>query len=391
MRLAHCSSILAAVLLSAIAPASAQTATDTTAAKRDSARAATPAALPFEFSGVFFANYQYGGVAGARSNNRFDIERAYLNFRASAGERTSVRVTPDVFQQTASGSDAYYRGWAVRLKYAYADYQLIEGKGDAMRASVRLGMLQTPIIELEEQVWIRGLAQTAVDQTGFFSSADLGATTTLTLPNRLGELLLGVYNGNGYQSRETDRFKDYGARLSLTPFAKRDGLLKGFSVSPWVYKGATASRFLAGQGTLEPVRESRRKDRYGVLVALRDPRFQAGVQLARRTDEREQADTTIDLEPLVSTHENSLLSAHTVVRPFAFANAATAWPVSLVARIDRRADRDTDTESDFRVLGVGYDLTRKASVWLDWQSLQPRGDSATPDTKTWFLHAIVNF
>ena len=391
MRLVYRQSVLLAVLLSTTASASAQTVTDTTAAKRDTARAAAPAALPFEFSGVLFANYQYGGAAGARSNNRFDLERAYLTFRAAAGERTSVRVTPDVFQQTASGSDAYYRGWAVRLKYAYADYELVEGKGDAMRASVRLGMLQTPIIELEEQVWIRGLGPTAVDQTGFFSSADLGATTTLTLPDRLGELLLGVYNGNGYQSRETDRFKDYGARLTLAPFAKRDGLLKGFSVSPWIYKGATASRFLAGQGTLEPVRESRRRDRYGVLLAVREPRFQAGVQLARRTEEREQADTTIDLEPLVSTHENSLLSAHTVVRPFSFTDAAAPWPISLVARIDRRGDRDADTESDFRVLGIGYDLSRKATVWLDWQSLQPRGDSATPDTKTWFLHAIVNF
>ena len=391
MRLAHCSILLAAILLSTTASASAQTVTDTTAAKRDTARAAAPAALPFEFSGVLFANYQYGGAAGARSNNRFDLERAYLTFRAEAGERTSVRITPDVFQQTSSGSDGYYRGWAVRLKYAYADYQLVEGKGDAMRASVRLGMLQTPIIELEEQVWIRGLGPTAVDQTGFFSSADLGATTTLTLPDRLGELLLGVYNGNGYQSRETDRFKDYGARLTLAPFAKRDGALKGFSVSPWIYKGATASRFLAGQGTLEPVHASRRRDRYGVLLAVRDPRFQAGVQLARRTEEREQADTTTDLEPLVSTHENSLLSAHTVLRPFSFTGAAAPWPVSLVARVDRRGDRDADTESDFRVLGIGYDLSRKATVWLDWQSLQPRGDSATPDTKTWFLHAIVNF
>ena len=391
MRLAHRSILATAPLILASASASAQATSDTTAARRDTARAATPALRTFEFSGVLFANYQYGGVAGARSNNRFDLERAYLNFRAAAGERTSVRITPDVYQQTASGSDAYYRGWAVRLKYAYADYQLVEGKGDAMRASVRLGMLQTPIIEVEEQVWIRGLAQTAVDQTGFFSSADLGATTTLTLPDRLGELQLGVYNGNGYQSRETDRFKDYGARLTLAPFSKGDGLLKGFTVSPWIYKGATASRFLAGQGTLEPVRESRRKDRYGVLVAVKEPRIQAGVQVARRTDEREQADTTVDIEPLVSTHENSLVSAHTVIRPFAFSRALPAWPLSFVARVDRRADRDADTESDFRVLGVGYDLSRKASVWLDWQSLQPRGDSAAPDTKTWFLHAIVSF
>jgi len=35
-----------------------------------------PSALPFAFSGVIYANFQYGGVKGNRSQNRFDLDRA---------------------------------------------------------------------------------------------------------------------------------------------------------------------------------------------------------------------------------------------------------------------------------------------------------------------------
>src|SRR5262245_23281936 len=52
-------------------------------------------ALPFAFSGVLYLNYQYGGPVNSQSANRFDVDRAYLNFRAAAGSRDSIRVTLD--------------------------------------------------------------------------------------------------------------------------------------------------------------------------------------------------------------------------------------------------------------------------------------------------------
>ena len=364
----------------------------------DSARAPTEPAgraaapPPFDFSGVLFANYQYGGVKGDRAQNRFDVERAYLTFRARAGERTNVRVTADVVQQTAGGSDAYYRGWSMRLKYAYAQYQFAKAPG-GLEADARLGMLHTPIIEVEEQHWIRGLGQTAVDATGFFSSADLGAATSVKLPAKLGELYAGVFNGNGYTSRETDRFKDYGARLTITPFPGGETLLRGLSVSPWYYKGATASRFLPGQGTLEPVREGRRKDRYGVFLGLRDPRLTLGLELARRVDEVERADTLVDVEPTVTERTNALTSAFVLARPLALLGGDAKSRLLAVARADRRPVRDADAYSDFHVLGLGWDLSAKTQLWLDWQSHQPRyADApASADTRTWFLHLIANF
>ena len=65
---------------------------------------------------MLYLNYQYGGPRGSRSENRFDMERAYLNFRAASGTRDSVRVTLDVFQQRDASRDQYYRGWTMRVK-----------------------------------------------------------------------------------------------------------------------------------------------------------------------------------------------------------------------------------------------------------------------------------
>ena len=392
----HHSALAIAVLLLAPPALRAQAVPDSAKAQPDTGRVtvrSTPAAQPsFDFSGVLYANYQYGGAKGDRAQNRFELDRAYLTFRAKAGERTNVRVTADVFQQTSSGADAYYRGWAVRMKYAYGQYQFLQGQ-DGLKADVRLGMLHNPIIEVIEQYWIRGLSPTAIDATGFFSSADLGVASNWTLPGKMGEAYVGVFNGNGYQSRETDRFKDYGARLTLTPFASGGSLLKGFSVSPWYYKGATASRYLAGPGTIEPVRESRRKDRYGVFLGLKDPRLTLGLGLARRVDDTESADTLADVAPTVAERSNNLTSAFVVARPLALLGGPADSRLLVVARTDRRPVRDADAYSDFHVLGLGWDLSAKTQLWLDWQSNGARyaGAPASADTRTWYLHLIANY
>ena len=235
----------------------------TPAAKPDTAKAAAvaPSALPFAFSGVIYTNYQYGGVKGNRAQNRFDLDRAYLNFRASAGEHDSIRVTVDVFQQRDTVTSAYYRGWTARLKYAYVQYDYLRGKGEALKANVRLGMLHTVIVDKEESIWPRGLAQVAVEQSGFFSSSDLGAATSITLPGQAGEIYATITNGSGYSSREVDRFKDFAARLTLTPLAKTGGYFKGLQVSPWYLNGNRGSDFARPHGTVHAVSEGQQRDR----------------------------------------------------------------------------------------------------------------------------------
>ena len=345
-----------------------------------------------ELSGVLFANYQYGGLKGNRSVNRFEVDRAYLTFRAKPAEHLGVRVTTDVYQQRDTTRDAYYRGWAVRAKYAYGQYDFIRGAEDALKASLRLGILQTVVIENEEQFWQRGLAPVAVDQNGYFASADAGGSVTLTLPNKRGEVYATITNGPGYTSRETDRFKDYAARLTLTPLANGSGFLKGLTVSPWYSKGDRASDFARRRGTVQPVTDARRKDRGGVFIGVRDPRIVLGAHFAQRWDVIESADTTEDVVPTSATRTGRVFSVHTTIRPLALLGEPSRFPIALVLRADHiEPDVDADPHARNYIAGVQWQFNRQTSITLDYQNLSGRDGSTAPDTKAFFVHLIAGF
>ena len=60
---------------------------------------------------------------------------------------------------------------------------------------------------------------------------------SVALPRELGELYATVVNGQGYQNvgEADDRFKDWAARLSVTPFAGREAMpavLRGIVQAP---------------------------------------------------------------------------------------------------------------------------------------------------------------
>src|SRR5256714_6217370 len=87
-----------------------QPAPDTTKPAPPPPAPTTTVSIPVDFSGVLYANFQYRGDAGAaKSTNKFDLERAYLTFRMPAGDRASIRITADVFQQQTTPNDAFYR------------------------------------------------------------------------------------------------------------------------------------------------------------------------------------------------------------------------------------------------------------------------------------------
>jgi hypothetical protein len=358
-------------------------------APRVTASSQSASSLPFSFSGVLYLNYQYGGLTGARSENRFDLDRAYLNFRASSGTRDSIRVTLDVFQQRDASRDQYYRGWTMRVKYAYLNHDFVEGSGDAMKVWARLGLIQTVVIEKEEQFWNRGLSQVALEQAGYFNSADAGAGLGITLPNRMGEVYATIVNGAGYQSRETDRFKDFQARVTLTPWARGSGFLRGLQLSPWVSIGGQASAYAARRGTVQPVADMRRKDRYGFLTTYRDPRFAAGLQVARKVDVAETADTTRDVAPATREITGNLTSAFAFWRPL---GPASSSPWSVLARADNIKPDDAGSGTQRRyIVGTSWDISPRTSVTFDVQSLSPRNGLAGTASRTYFLHFIANF
>lgn len=364
---------------------------DTAVPPPKTAQAAVPAPA-FDFSGVLYANFQYRGDKGpAKSANRFDLERAYLTFRTKAGDRASVRITADVFQQTTAGSDAFYRGWVVRAKYAYLQYDLL--KGASWTGVVRGGLLHTIVIEHVETFWPRWLSITPVERAGFFSSADGGVAGLLTLPGKWGEIYTTVTNGPGYTSREVDRFKDYAARLTLTPFAGGESVLKTFAITGWTYRGATASRFVAGgAGQIGTVGNSLPRDRSGIFAGIKDPRITLGADYAVRTDGSETGDNTI-LAPRVETDSTGrLISGFVVLRPFQLLAERSPVPIALVARWDRfRPNRDAAPYSNVVIAGVMWDLNKRVSMSVDYQEQTPHGGPVVAPAKTYFVHMVAAY
>ena len=369
-----------------------QPAADTTKPPPPPQPAAT-VSIPVDFSGVLYANYQYRGDKGtAKSTNKFDLERAYLTFRMPAGDRASIRITADVFQQTAAPQDAFYRGWVIRAKYAYLQYDLI--KSPSWNANIRGGLLHNVVIDHIEQFWPRWLSQTPVERNGFFSSADAGVAATISFPNKLGEIYATVVNGPGYTSRETDRFKDYAARLTLTPLSSWDNkVLKTFALSGWTYQGAVGSQFVnGGAGQVGTVGVSMPRTRSGIFAGLRDPRLTAGAEWDTRKDASETGANTLASPRVEVDSTGRLLAGFITAKPFQLVNDKSTFPLGLVARWDRfKPNTANDGFVNIIIGGLTWDLNKKSAISLDYQEVTPHAPAAIAATKTYFLHLVANF
>ena len=336
-------------------------------------------------------------------DNGFLLDRAYLNFRAPVSQRLSVRVTTDVYQSTENTPNAY----SIRAKYAHLQY---DGPRRASGAQLmgRVGIVQTVVIEHVELFWPRYLSQTAQERAGYFASADVGVAGQVTLPKHMGEVHAIVVNGAGFAARERDRFKDYGARLSLTPLAASTGagLLQTLTLTAWGYKGATASAFVnGGPGQVGAVGDALERSRYGVLAGIRDPRLTLAAELAMSRDGRESGGNVVASPREEGLLTGRLVSGIAVVRPLAFSNGTGRSPFAMIGRLDlvRPSVRSENLlaplpESNAYhtlIAGVSYDVNPRVTVAADYQeSLASRnGESSAPpvQSKGYFAHLSVGF
>jgi hypothetical protein len=399
---------LALVALLAAGPLAAQTSAPGAGGAQPTQPAPATSPSPLNFSGVIFGSYNYQlqttpSQLRNQTNNSFVIDRAYLTFRMPAGDRTSVRITTDVFQSTDSSSNAY----TIRAKYAYLQYDAPKSANGA-QVTGRIGIIQNVLIESQESFWPRYLSQVATERAGYFASADVGLGGLFTLPNKMGEVYGTVVNGPGYTTRERDRFKDFAIRLTLTPLlgTPASSLLQTFTITAWGYKGATASGFVnGGAGQVGSVGEALDRSRAGVFVGIRDPRLVLGGEFAQRHDGGETGLNTAVSPRGITETTGRILSGFTVARPLAFANASGKSPFGIVARYDRVSPSTSttgfatapSTSNAYHNLigGVFFDISQKAQIALDYQEslASDNGVSSSPpaQSKTYFAHFVVNF
>lgn len=382
-------SMIAAAILPAVASAQGS-------APADTAKPANKVTIPIDFSGVVFGNYQYQGAAGpSKGQNKFDVERAYLTFKMPVGSHASIRVTSDLYQQTSSASDAFYKGWLLRAKYAYLQYDFMTArKPGEWGFTGRIGLIHTMFIDHEENFWPRYLSQTPVERAGLFSSADAGIAGIVTLPNKLGEAYLAVTNGSGYASRETDRFKDYQARLTITPLGGSAlPYLRTLAIDGWVYRGALASTFVnGGAGQVGPVGSALDRNRYGGFIGIRDPRLVVGVDYAQRQDGADTGANTVASPAGIADSTGRLVAGYIVAKPFKMMDAQSTIPLGIVLRYDQvTPNSSTSPRVKTFIGGLSWDLTKQTTVALDYQEVTPQSGAPVAPVRTYYLHWTAAF
>jgi hypothetical protein len=81
-----------------------------------------------------------------------------------------------------------------------------------------------------------------------------------------------------------------------------------------------------------------------------------------------------------------------VLAPPAVARGSASSPLKLLFRYDHvKPDRTAPAHARFVIAGIGFDLSRRASLWVDYQNQDPMSGSDAVDVKTLFVHGIVNF
>jgi hypothetical protein len=369
------------------------------------AAAASAQSRSVDFSGVIFTNFQSRSDSGAKAQNggknagKFDLERVYLTFRMPAGERFSIRETTEVLNNNDPATNSFYKGWAVRIKYAYLQWSFADSMFgvEGFNAMARMGMLQNVVIDHEESFWPRYLSQVALERTaGMFSSSDLGAALLVTLPKKLGEFYGTIVNGPGYSSSENDRFKDAAVRLTITPLASSSlgAIPKSLAVSPWIYEGRTASKFRnGGPGQVGSVNEGLTRSRLGIFTGVKDPRLTLGLSLARRTEAVEAGENTTASPRTSAEVTGKLTSVFGVVRPAAWfrpGSFAAKWGV--LGRIDEfKPDEKASPQNQFTILSLFYEASSSVTFSLDSQVLSRKDGSTVPETRTLFFHVQALF
>lgn len=177
---------------------------------------------------------QYDEEFENRDNfNAFDVTRTYLNVNAQVSKRVRFRLTPDIRRATDSSLNG---SLVFRIKYAFAQFDV------RPQSWIRLGANQTPWLDFEEGInGYRVQGTMLSEREGVIpGSSDFGVSYFTALPNGYGEIHAGVYNGEGYGTPETNKYKSAQVRATLRPLPRSDSL-KGLRLSGFYTAGAYAA------------------------------------------------------------------------------------------------------------------------------------------------------
>ena len=294
--------------------------------------------------GVGYAQFSFHPSDTAKFTNNFEITRAYINVRARLAQGVTARITPDVYRVT-DGSLGY------RLKYAFLTW----APDTAGPISFKFGMLNTPYVEWEEELWdYRMQGTVAVDRQGYLSSSDLGFLVDGTWGGEKVTMSAGVINGENYNRALGDKRKDLVGRVSVRLLASDE-------------TGRTGGLRLTGYGHVgKPTGGGSRQRALGAL-SYRSKRFTlAGIVAAIK-------DSALT-DPVTPTRTGRVISTFGVLR------VPPSAKLQFIGRLDV-VDPDTKVDDNRQtriIVGVGYQLTPNLRLLADLDKVSYQGGVTTP-------------
>jgi len=323
---------------------------------------------------TIFADYTYQEkpeVKDAAGNtihqNSFNVSRAYLTIAGSLSHLISYRVTGDV-QNDNNAADTSLNGSSVfRLKYAYGQVNFDEwlGKGDW----IRIGANQTPWIDYNEGIYrYRFQGKIFTDAEGFLSSSDYGISGHYNLPSNFGDLHVGLYNGEGYNSladsNGANDQKAFQARFSLRP-------TPGIAV----INGLRINLFYDGDNYLK----DSEKQRFLAGLTYESPCINAGFEYLDAKDQKTPGGADVHADGWS-----------------AWATPRTSFGLEGLFRYDElKPNKDVSGKKQRLVAGVAYwfPLVKGVSsaIMADYTSVTFDKSLGKPDTRAYALHTLFSF
>jgi hypothetical protein len=297
----------------------------------------------------------------------FNVSRAYMTIAGSLSHLISYRVTGDV-QNDNNTTDSSLNGSAIfRLKYAYGQINFDEwvGKG----SWIRIGANQTPWIDYNEGIYrYRFQGKIFTDAEGYLTSSDYGLSGHYNLPSNFGDLHLGLYNGEGYNSladaNGTNDQKSFQARFSLRP-APGVAVLNGLRINLFYdgdnyLKDSEKQRFLAG-------------------FTFENPVINAGFEYLDAKDQKTPAAADVHGEGWS-----------------AWATPRTSFGLEGLVRYDElKPNKDVSAKKQRLVVGIAYWFPVvkgvASSLMADYTSVKFDTALGKPDTRVYALHALFSF
>ena len=319
---------------------------------------------------VIFTDYTYTDepttidAAGNQVKPKgFNVTRAYINVTGNISHLFSFRITPDITRETGAGS-SLSGSLDYRLKYAYGQFNMDQwlGKG----AWLRLGDIPTPYLDFIDGVYrYRFQGPTVTDREGFLVSADFGLAGHYNFPKNFGDVMFGVYNGEGYTRAEANNQQAYQLRATVRPLPL-GGLFSGLRLTAFVDNDA-------------PV-DGGKRDRLVGALTFEHKYVNAAVEWLDAEDR---------LLPTATGIESNGYSVWVTPR--------TSFGLEGLLRFDSlEPDKTLDGKKERKLAGVAYWFPGQttpitAALMLDMEKVDYDDVLTRPDEKRYALHALFQY